>query len=1008
LSTIRRAACDGLYDRHDVIPYYHGLTVYLLGALKYANLDQVAGAKQVAFWAAATVQHLLQAEFPCAKYRPTYRPDVPCPYRSLLAFHEEHAGSFFGREGLTRRLLDRLEAVLGAGDGYRLLAIIGLSGSGKSSLARAGLLAALKRGEITGSEEWHIARCRPGADPLDSLALALGHSGALDQEEAGELYRGMQESERALHRATIRYSPDRRLVVLVDQLEEVFALCEAEELRQAFINNLCYAAGVMGGQTIVLLVLRADFYGHCADYDLARVLPTHQVLIEPMSGDELRRAIEQPAFLSGRAFEARLVDRLLEDVRGHPGGLPLLQYTLTELWARCRGEQLTFHAYAEIGGLTGSLERQAEHLYSTLSADERAICKRILLRMVQPGEGTGDTCRRVPYVELSHPDTTTPELEAIVGKLVTARLITSGGDRGGRFVEVAHEALVHGWSRLHAWVDGNRESLRTHRRLAEATREWVESHRDASYLYWGIRLDRLEQWVDTHEADLSVQEHTFMSACRAERDAQRRHRSEADSRRLAESALLCLEDDYELALLLAIEAGRAARTPPANKALRAALLSGHSLKLVGHTGPVRHVAWDGAGARVASAGADGTARIWHADGGAGPVVLRGHTDQVWQVAWEGSGERVVTASDDGTARVWDTTSGNQLAQLSSPDTRARVYHAAWGPDGARIVTAAGDGTARVWDGATGALQMVLGASGEVGQRSNRGGDRSSRRDRIVHAAWSRHGTRVLTSRADGAASMWDVESGIALLTIAAEPGWHDGASCARWSPDETRIITAGGDHAARLWSARDGSLLAVLAGHAGWAFLVAWSPDGTRVLTASVDGTARVWSLGSSAAKDPHTGTQLAVLTGHLVVRHAAWNHAGTRVLTSGDDGTVRVWNADSGAQRAVLSGHAAKVGHAAWNQAGTHIVTASDDGTARVWDLAGREKSVGAVGQMSSEELLRAACVRAERNMSQQEWRQYMRDRPYRDTCPGKSIPVPSQAPGAMALHSVDREEDG
>ena len=359
------------------------------------------------------------------------------------------------------------------------------------------------------------------------------------------------------------------------------------------------------------------------------------------------------------------------------------------------------------------------------------------------------------------------------------------------------------------------------------------------------------------------------------------------------------------------------------------------------------------------------------------------------MAWDRSGERVVTASDDGTARVWNAESGQQLALLAGHD--AWVYHAAWSPDGTRIVTAGGDGTARVWDADTGAQRIALRAHGGDAAQSNPAGDRLSQPGRVVHAAWSVDSTRVLTSSADGTARVWDVESGAMLLVLEREPSCGDGASCAQWSPDETRIVTAGYDDTVWVWNARDGSRLAVLVGHTGWIFLVAWSPDGTRVLTASVDGTARVWSLASSAAGDAQGGRQLATLTGHLVVRHAAWNPAGTRVLTTGDDGTARVWNADTGVQLAVLSCHAAKVGHAAWNQAGTRVVTASDDGTARVWDLAGRERFAGTVSHMSGQELIKAACQRAERNMTDQEWRQYMRERPYRDTCPGKPVPGPS-----------------
>jgi hypothetical protein len=219
------------------------------------------------------------------------------------------------------------------GQENRFLAVIGPSGCGKSSLARAGLVAALKRGEVDGSDQWPIAICRPGPDALESLAVALT---PYTSDDPLDLVGKFREDERRLHIATrlaLRDAPpEHRLVVLVDQFEEVFTLCHDEELGRALINNLLYAAGVAQGQTIVLLTLRADFYGRCATYPaLAAALSDHQLLVGPMEDDELRRAIERPAQLTGREFESGLVERLLRDVKDQPGSLPLLQHALLEL-----------------------------------------------------------------------------------------------------------------------------------------------------------------------------------------------------------------------------------------------------------------------------------------------------------------------------------------------------------------------------------------------------------------------------------------------------------------------------------------------------------------------------------------------------------------------------------------------------------------------------------------------------------------------------------------------------
>jgi hypothetical protein len=283
LCAIREAARKGLYSRDDFSEYYQGLTLYLLGALKYRNLDEIPKAKEIAFWCAATVQHLSHAESPCAKYLPPRRADLPCPYRGLFAFQEEHADLFFGREELTRQVLDKLRTILETGRGHRLLAIVGPSGSGKSSLAQAGLVAALGEGRLAGSQNWQVVHCRPGADPLESLSAALYKARVIGLAEADDLRKGMLDNERALYYVTYEVSPEQRLLLLVDQFEEIFTLCQDEARRRAAIGNLLYAAGVTGGQTVVLLTLRADFYGHCATYGLSKVLPAHQVLIEPMT-----------------------------------------------------------------------------------------------------------------------------------------------------------------------------------------------------------------------------------------------------------------------------------------------------------------------------------------------------------------------------------------------------------------------------------------------------------------------------------------------------------------------------------------------------------------------------------------------------------------------------------------------------------------------------------------------------------------------------------------------------
>jgi photosystem II stability/assembly factor-like uncharacterized protein/energy-coupling factor transporter ATP-binding protein EcfA2 len=446
-----------------------------------------------------------------------------CPYRGLQFFDVEHAPFFFGREALTEWLLEELHS-----DNH-FLAIIGPSGSGKSSLARAGLVAALEQGEIEGSSKWPIVILRPGPDPLESLAIALSSY----TSDVLALVDQLGRDERRLHittRVALRdVSPERRLVVLVDQFEEVFTLCHDEKLRQDLINNLLYASGVAGGQTLVLLTMRADFYSKCAAYPaLAAALSDHQLLVGPMTEDELRSAIERPAQLAGCEFEPGLVDTLLRDVLDQPGGLPLLQHALLELWEGRQGRRLTFAAYREIGGVGGAIAHRADSIYAGFDVAQRAITRRVMLRLTQPGEGTEDTRRRAPLAELLPAEGGAAEVEKVIGELADARLLTTSKDeRGDETVDVAHEALIQSWPRLRSWIDEDRAILRTHRRLAEAAMEWVRHDQDESYLYRGARLAQVEKIKG--DIAFSALESEFFQASidarQAERRARRRRRA---------------------------------------------------------------------------------------------------------------------------------------------------------------------------------------------------------------------------------------------------------------------------------------------------------------------------------------------------------------------------------------------------------------------------------------------------------------------------------------------------
>ncbi|WP_165244546.1 toll/interleukin-1 receptor domain-containing protein [Paludisphaera soli] len=496
-----------------------------------------------------------------------------CPYRGLEAFGPGDAKYFFGRAALTGWLASELRREVRSADGVRLLAVLGPSGSGKSSVVLAGLVPSLKEGAIEGSASWPVAILRPGGDPLKNLAEKLvpllraevrpdaSLSEAAEQKELlVDLQGDGDEAPAALDRyAGLKFAPEpegRRLLIVVDQFEEIFthrpqddhAKARFEKSRDAFVANLLHAASAPGGRVVVVLTMRSDFLGRCAASPrLAAALGSHQQLVGFMTPAELREAIERPAFLAGCEVEPALTERLLADVRGQAGSLPLLQFALTELWKKRDVRRLTLASYEALGtdehgerrGVERVLENRAEEVYLGLDPEDQELSRRLFLRLVQPGEGAEDTKRRISYDGLLPDD---PGRAAAFRRLIqalsggAARLVTTDAGGGGS-IEVAHEALIRGWSRLRGWIEADRAGMRIRDRLAETAREWsgAASEHKADYLYAGAQLALAREWASAHRDELSALEVAFLGT--GEEAERQRTQDEAEQqRRLREAA----------------------------------------------------------------------------------------------------------------------------------------------------------------------------------------------------------------------------------------------------------------------------------------------------------------------------------------------------------------------------------------------------------------------------------------------------------------------------------------
>jgi len=928
------------------------------------------------------------------------------PYKGLQAFDFtlEDAQYFYGRTALTDELLEKICQ-------QNFLAVLGPSGSGKSSVVRAGLLYELQQGKRrSGTEQWEILPIiKPGEHPLQSLADAFIEPDVPSKraERLRKTYVSSLQDEGAVALAELVADYDASCVVLVvDQFEEVFTLCqgseEQEKERQQFFECLLGALEQTEGKLRVVITMRADFYGKCLEQQYAGLteqIKANCVPVTPLNAAELREAITKPAELVGLKVEPELVQRMIADVQGSPGSLPLLEFALTELWEQWREQwqqqqaslkpQLRLTNYEQLGGVKGALEKQANQVYETLSAEEKLVAKCIFLALTQLGEGTEDTRRRIWKRDLINEQHSESLVNQVIGKLADARLLVTDeirgaeseqtedlrnrppsppnlggtgftppkvgggmgsplgmGGTGGQnddvcvspetevVVDVAHEALIRHWARLRQWIEENREAMRIERKVEAAAKEWNSRGRgkpdEVAYLLQGSRLREAQEYLEKylHLGHLHQLAQEFIQESQA---AQVRLEKEKDeqirvlNQALTESKLR--EQATRVLNLLPVQ--------PLDGLVLAIQTMGLNLEQLSEEKILAPVQGSLSQAMT-------KARV--------PITLQGHEKSVMSVAISADGKLIVSGSWDSTVRLWDI-SGNPIGQPLRGHENF-VNSVAISADGKLIVSGSWDSTVRLWDISGDPIgqplrghenfvnSVAISADGKMivsgsADRTVRLWDISGNpigqplrgHENFVNSvAISADGKMIVSGSADRTVRLWDISGNPIGQSLR---GHEDGVNSVAISRDGKMIVSGSSDNTVRLWDISGNPIGQPLRGHESYVYSVAFSPDGKRIVSGSRDSTVRLWDISGNPI-------------GHLLQGHegsvysVAFSPDGKRIVSGSRDSTVRLWDISSNLIGHLLQGHEGSVYSVAFSPDGKRIVSGSSDNTVRLWDISG------------------------------------------------------------------------
>lgn len=910
------------------------------------------------------------------------------PFRGLASFGADDADWFFGREPITAQLVEAVEALSASGGGLQL--VVGPSGAGKSSLLGAGLIPAVSKGAIPGSAHWHVTLFTPGADPIGELAGQLADltdgsadeiTGALrvDPGLTGGYLRqltGPPMTARISSASTsLETRPEnatqRRVVLVVDQFEELFTECKEPAQRHDFIEAIFAAADPLKGGALVVVALRADFYSHALRFpQLAAIAATQQLPVGPMKDAELRQAVEKPARKARIDLEPGLADLLLHDVAPRnvvnnddgayeAGVLPLFSHALYATWQQGKGKSLTIAHYRQIGGVGGAIAATAEAVYNRLTPDQQDLARRVLLTLVHVSDDTADTRRRVRYTDLAdigiHPEI----LDEVLEYFIAQRLLTTDVDS----VQISHDAFLAAWPRLRQWLDTDRAGLVVARQLIGDAAAWRDVNKDSGALYRGTRLAVAREWAADHGQQLPSSIVDFLAASfheerrrarrvtqvisaltvlaisaaslavyafvqRAAASSQRQEaisqRNQAVSRLIALRANKLRSTDAALAMQLSLAAYRVAPTVEARSSLLDSSAMPTTTRIRAFTAAAQAVAFSPDKRILAAGSVDQTVRMWDVTDAQHPMPLgkplTGPDLAVFSIAFSTDGHTLAAGSADGKVHRWDISTPSQPRTLNPlTGLTSTVYSIAFSPNGNTLAAGGADKSIHYWD---------LSDQTQPRHIATLAGPTDS----VQALAFSPDGHILAAGSADATTRLWSIADAKGPAPLGGPlTGPKLKVLSLAFSPDGRKLAAGSADAATYLWDvtnpARPAPLRLSLPGPTSWINALAFSPDGTLLAAGSSDNAVTVWDTGS--------GRNMGRLPHPSSVTGIAFGHDSHTLASSALDGAIRLWAlpgpATSGATNSIFS--------IAMSSDGQTMAEASRDQTLRIWDITNRRQ---------------------------------------------------------------------